>query len=122
MANIGLIGILLFFLFGLVLVAVIAAPWVERLLTDNRDAANAVADAHRVRAILRAWRKLAPPSHVPDMYRDSQLDELIQDQRLDEAARLTAERLWLAYEQGLEERVALYREYERSITAQQRQA
>ncbi len=111
----GLAGPLLVLLFSLLLLAVILAPLVDKVLTHFSDSSSSAANVPRVKEIARAGRALTRPNRDPDKYRDTQIDELIQERRLEEAAILAAERLRLAHEHALDDRVAFYREYERLI-------
>ena len=117
MEELGNIGFLMIICFGLLVVAVFLAPLVDKALMNYGSKMSSAGDRRRVKEIARAGRALTQPNRGPDKYRDAQLDELIQARRLDEAGNLAAERLRLAHEQGLDDRVKFYRHYQQQIAA-----
>lgn len=120
MEDIGGIAGLLMVFSALILLGALLTPLVEKMLVNFTNRTRAAGDAQRMREIVKVERFFVRPSRDPDKYRDPQLDELLLARRLDEAASLTAERLRLACERGLDERMAFYRDYQRRIEAAKR--
>jgi hypothetical protein len=117
MEELGNIGFLMIICFGLLVVAVFLAPLVDKALMNFNSSMSSAGDKRRVKEIARVGRGLTRANRNPNKYRDAQLDELIQARRLDEAGNLAAERLRLAHEQGLDDRVKFYRGYQQQIKA-----
>jgi hypothetical protein len=120
MGEIGSIAYLLIFFNALIIVGAILTPFVQQVLENYSRRIATAGDKERIRKIMEVEQLLNQPDHRPDEYRDPELDELIQAGRLDEAGALAAERLRLACERGLDERMEFYREYERRIEAAKR--
>lgn len=117
MYDIGGMAFWLLVFSALILVGAAITPLVEKMLVSFSGRVQSAGDKKRMREIAHVGQVFATQSREPDKYRDPQLDELILAGQLDEAASLAAERLRLALERGLDERMEFYREYLRRIEA-----
>jgi hypothetical protein len=112
--------ILAFFLIGgAMLLALVIVPWIVRIGLYYKNYVHHDASIKGNLRMLAAARKLDDTNRQADLYRDPQVDDMLSAGELDAALELVRERMRLAYERGLDERVAFYETYELNITEQQ---
>jgi hypothetical protein len=117
MGEIGSIAYWLLIFSALILVGAMLTPLVEKLLAHFNNRITTAGDEKRIHKIIEVEQMFVRPDRRADRFRDPELDELLLAGRLEEAANLAAERLRLACERGLDERMAFYRDYEQRIAA-----
>ena len=108
------ISFLLIVFILILLVAIVIAHVVDGLLRGVNGRAAGTSRQRRLR-LSELDKQLAELDFTPGDYRDVQLDELLAKDRYSEAQKIVTERMRQAIEQGDDDRIIFYREYQRRI-------
>ena len=109
------ISFLLIVFILILLVAIVIAHIVDGLLRGVSTRATGASPRLKTKRLSELDKQMTELDFMPGAYRDIQLDELLAADRFREAQKIVTERIKQAIEQGDDERIIFYREYQRRI-------